>query len=63
MEDKQKCDYEDFNLQKHYDAIVTKLDEIKNYEIWKDRNAKLSGEFLDLENKKTQLMDLAKFKE
>lgn len=41
MEDKQKCDYEDFNLQKHYDAIVTKLDEIKNYDSFKEKSGKI----------------------
>lgn len=47
MEDNQKCCKDEVSkLQKHYDAIVTKCDEIKkNYEIalrkiWKEKKPK-----------------------
>lgn len=68
MEDNQKCCKDEVSkLQKHYDAIVTKCDEIKkNYEIALRENlerkkAEVSEKSLELENKKKQLMDLAKF--
>lgn len=70
MEDNLKCcDDEVCKLQKHYDAIVTKLDKIKkNYEIafrknLERKNAEVSEKSLDLENKKKQLMDFVKFLE
>uniref|UniRef100_A0A8W8MGT2 B box-type domain-containing protein n=1 Tax=Magallana gigas TaxID=29159 RepID=A0A8W8MGT2_MAGGI len=70
MEDNQKCcDPEVSKLQEHYDAIVSKLDEIKkNFETklrenLERKNAEVSKKKLVLEKKKEQIKDLVKFLE
>lgn len=70
MEDNQKCcDFEVSKLQKQFDAIVSKLEEIKNNygktlsENLERKNAEVSEKKLDLENKKKRVVDLAKFLE
>ncbi|XP_065925641.1 uncharacterized protein [Magallana gigas] len=70
MEDNKKCcDSEVAKLQKQFDAIVSKLEEIKkNYgktlkENLERKNAEVSEKKLDLERKKKQVMDLVKFLE
>lgn len=68
MEDKQKCDnmrfliYRNITMQSWQNLFKKNYDSFKK-KSGKKKNAELSEEFLDLENKKTQLMDLAKFKE
>lgn len=67
MEDKQKCDnmrfliYRNITMQSWQNLFKKNYDSFKE-KSGKKKNAELSEEFLDLENKKTQLMDLAKFK-
>ncbi|XP_065926466.1 uncharacterized protein [Magallana gigas] len=70
MENNQKCcDSEISKLQKHYDAIVSKLDEIKkNFETklrenLKTKNAKVNEKKVHLEKKREHTTDLLKFLE
>ncbi|XP_052706488.1 uncharacterized protein LOC128181946 [Crassostrea angulata] len=70
MEDNRKlCDSEVFKLQKHYDEIVSKLDEIKKNietklrENLERKNAEVREKKLDLEKKTKQAIDLVKFLE
>ncbi|XP_052706609.1 uncharacterized protein LOC128182045 [Crassostrea angulata] len=70
IEDNQKCcDSEVARLQTQFDAIVSKLEEIKkNYEKTlsenlERKNGEVSQKKLDLEKKKKQVMDLVKFLE
>lgn len=70
MEDNQKCcEFEISKLQKHFDAIVSKLDDIKkNFEkklkeTLDRKNAKVSENKIDLEKKRNQIDDLVKFLE
>eukprot|EP00105_Crassostrea_gigas_P045013 XP_019929161.1 PREDICTED: uncharacterized protein LOC109620696 [Crassostrea gigas] len=70
MEDNRKfCDSEVFKLQKHYDEIVSKLDEIKKNietklrENLERKNAEVREKKLDLEKKTKQVLDLVKFLE
>lgn len=70
MEDNQKCcDLEGSKIQKHFDAIVSKLNEIKkNLDIKlrehiKRKNAKVNEKKINLERKNEQIKDLVKFLE
>ncbi|XP_052703520.1 uncharacterized protein LOC128179874 [Crassostrea angulata] len=70
MEDNKKCcDSEVFKLQKHYDAIVSKLDVIKENletklkENLERKNAEVSKKKIELEKKREQINDLVKFLE
>lgn len=70
MEDNRNfCDSEVFKLQKHYDEIVSKLDEIKKNietklrENLERKNAEVREKKLDLEKKTKQVIDLVNFLE
>ncbi|XP_065925876.1 uncharacterized protein [Magallana gigas] len=70
MENIQKCcDSEISKLQKHYNAIVSKLDEIAKHfetklrENLKTKNAKVSEKKVNLEKKTEHITDLLKFLE
>ncbi|XP_052683464.1 uncharacterized protein LOC128163835 [Crassostrea angulata] len=66
---KKCCDSEVSKLQKHYDAIVSKLDEIKKnletklVENLERKNAEVSKKKLDLEKKRDHIKDLMEFLE
>ncbi|XP_065928726.1 tripartite motif-containing protein 2-like [Magallana gigas] len=66
---KKCCDSEVSKLQKHYDAIVSKLDEIKKnletklVEDLERKNAEVSKKKLDLEKKRDNIKDLVEFLE
>uniref|UniRef100_K1Q441 Uncharacterized protein n=1 Tax=Magallana gigas TaxID=29159 RepID=K1Q441_MAGGI len=66
---KKCCDSEVSKLQKHYDAIVSKLDEIKKnletklVEDLERKNAEVSNKKLDLEKKRDNIKDLVEFLE
>nr|XP_034309487.1 uncharacterized protein LOC105346241 [Crassostrea gigas] len=66
---KKCCDSEVSKLQKHYDAIVSKLDEIKKHldtklvENLERKNAEVSKKKLDLEKKRDHIKDLVEFLE
>uniref|UniRef100_A0A8W8M5C0 B box-type domain-containing protein n=3 Tax=Magallana gigas TaxID=29159 RepID=A0A8W8M5C0_MAGGI len=66
---KKCCDSEVSKLQKHYDAIVSKLDEIKKnletklVENLERKNAEVSKKKLDLEKKRDHIKDLVEFLE
>uniref|UniRef100_A0A8W8MDG1 B box-type domain-containing protein n=1 Tax=Magallana gigas TaxID=29159 RepID=A0A8W8MDG1_MAGGI len=66
---KKCCDSEVSKLQKHYDAIVSKLDEIKKnletklVENLERKNAEVSNKKLDLEQKRDHIKDLVEFLE
>ncbi|XP_065926117.1 E3 ubiquitin-protein ligase TRIM38-like [Magallana gigas] len=68
MEKNQKrCEFEVSKLQKHFEAIVSKLDEIrKNYEKklrgnLESKNSETNDGRLNLEKKKEQIMDVVDF--
>lgn len=70
MEDNQNfCNSEVLKLQKHYDAIISKLNEIKNKLETKLRenldvkNAEISETKSELEKERKELIDLANFLE
>eukprot|EP00105_Crassostrea_gigas_P028289 XP_011449897.1 PREDICTED: E3 ubiquitin-protein ligase TRIM33-like [Crassostrea gigas] len=66
---KKCCDSEVSKLQKHYDAIVSKLDEIKKnletklVENLVRKNAEVSKKILGLEKKREHIKDLVEFLE
>ncbi|XP_052704030.1 uncharacterized protein LOC128180179 [Crassostrea angulata] len=68
-DNKECCDSEVRKLQKHYDAIVSKLGEIKkNFETklrenLERKNTEVSKKKLDVEKKREQIKDLLKFLE
>uniref|UniRef100_K1RIS6 Tripartite motif-containing protein 38 n=1 Tax=Magallana gigas TaxID=29159 RepID=K1RIS6_MAGGI len=68
MENNQKrCEFEVSKLQKHFEAIVSKLDKIrKNYEKklrgnLESKNSEINDGRLNLEKKKEQIMDVVEF--